>query len=228
MAHPQPPTPIKLSNGIRVASWYSCYFSHKGGDRLVETYTLPELAHAHLLEGSSEVVAFREQPLKIPGIRSTGRAYVLDAWVYFCDHHQEYRELTRTSRLECQADGTQCPKDWAAASEAIRKLGATPVFLTDDDLEPFARRIDHWTRVMPHIARAYYLDRADLRTRIYRHVVSRPPCTLGEVQSAFPTEDPLDVWAQTFRLVQEQQLAAPLDDEPPDRCLRLMPGSEVA
>lgn len=224
MAHPLPPTPIKLSDGIRIASSYSCYFSHKGGDRLVETYTLQELAHAFMLEGSPDVIAFREQPLKIPGIRSTGRGYILDAWVYFRDHRQEYRELTRSTRLERLPDGTEQPKDWTAASQYIRSLGGTPIYLTDEDLEPFVGRIEHWGRVMPHIARAYYVDHAELRRRILCHVIGRPPCTLGEVEAAFPTEDPVDVWAQTFRLVQEGGLSAPLDDDPPDRCLRLMPG----
>lgn len=220
---PTPPTPHRLSVGIKKACDVWRFWSHKAGDRVVTLYSPLEFEHALYLEASPHVIAWREQALKVERARANGKGYIVDFWAYVDTGDEEYGEVKESKKLVQDDNGILVPKDWGPVKSHIKELGAIPRVVTEEDLAPNEFLIGNWRTAVPHVARSYYRDDADTRGRIRNLVQRRPPITLGEIEGHFANVDPVDVWAQTIRLLQERRLAANVEAEPIDRCLKFRP-----
>ena len=185
-----------------------------------------EFENAKRLEEDQDVLAWCEQPLKIPRIRKDGTAYVLDYWAYRRRGTQEYGEVKAESYMVEGDDNQLEPADWPAVLKHVERLGAKPVVISDAFLDDMSYLLANWEHVIGHIARAYFHDDRGLRDSIMNLIVKRPPITLGEIESYHASSWGNDVHAQTFRLYQEGLVTAPLHDQPLDRCLRFRPGGD--
>jgi hypothetical protein len=214
---------VELGPGIKKKNNIWRFWSYKAGRRLVTCYGPWEFENAKRLEEDRDVLAWCEQPLKIPRARKNGKGYVLDYWAFRRSGTQEYGEVKPESEMTEGDDGQLEPADWPAVCKHIGRLGAKPVVISDAYLEDMSYLLANWEHVIGHIARAYFHDDRALRESILNLILKRPPITLGEIESYHASSFDSIVQAQTFRLYQEGHITAPLDEQPADRCLRFRP-----
>jgi hypothetical protein len=220
---PLRPSPVELGPGIKKKNNIWRFWSYKAGGRIVTCYGPWEFENAKRLEEDRDVLAWCEQPLKIPKARKDGTAYVLDFWAYRSCGTQEYGEVKPESEMVESEDGNLEPADWAAVRKAVDRLGGKPVVVSDAYLDDMSYLLSNWDHIIGHVARAYYHDDRALRESILNLIAKRPPISLGEIESYHASSFGDDIRAQTFRLYQEGRVSAPLKDQPVDRCLRFRP-----
>lgn len=211
------PTPVELPRGFEIHSDFYWLNSPKNG-RPMKYFSALEYQHGLLLEGTPEALRYCEQPRKI---KLRDKWYVFDCWILWIDHREEMREIKPSGKLVPTDTGAKVPARWPEIAEWCAKEGYLANFVTEATLEPYARFISNWERLVPYVLEARELPRPDLEKALVIAVGNSPRITLGQLFRTLAPERQGNVMAAIANLLHQGRLLADLQHQPVNPMLEL-------
>lgn len=179
--------------------------------RNVKLYSDLEYHHWILVEATSEIVTFCEQPVRmLSRVDGRDRASYIDMWVKFRDGTEQYRELKYAKDIAQLEDRPLLRRQLSVQEAWCRRNGAEHVVVTDEVVHANKLLLRNWRLILSILANAKDIDRRKFRQTILDVVDAKGRISIDELRRTIIGTEAI-LLATIFELIQMGSIQAPLD-----------------
>lgn len=180
--------------------------------RKVKLYSDLEYHHWILVEATSEIATFCEQPIKMfSRVEGRDRASYIDMWVQLRDGTEQYRELKYAKDIAQIESKPFLRRQLEIQETWCQRHGVEHLVITDEQVHANKLLLRNWRLILSILANAKDSDLRKLQHTILHILRSEGGTTIGGLRERFVGIQETIFQAAVFGLIQVGQLKAPIE-----------------